>query len=68
MLPKLDLLRLDENKVGAAGWELFANAIRPGTSEAFMSVRHLQIQRNQLGDRSMKFFLPQFRAVRYPSS
>ena len=44
VLPRLDLLRLDENEIGAQGAALLADVWAGGTSDAFGSVRQLHLQ------------------------
>lgn len=66
VLPQLDILRLDDNRIGAIGFERFAAALAPGVSAALTNVRHIQLQRNNLGDLGMKLLLPRLREGALP--
>ena len=58
VLPKLDLLRLDENDIGASGASYLAQAIACGSSDALASVTKLFLQRNRLGNIGLKQLTP----------
>ena len=64
VLPRLDLLRLDNNAIGAAGASELGAAMR--SSDALRSVRKLHLQRNRLGDSGLKALVGPLRAGGVP--
>jgi len=67
ILPKLEVLRFDDNDLGAAGTAAFAQAVGGGTSDALRSVSKLFLQRNHLGNVGLKQLTPSLRPDTLPN-
>ena len=53
-LPCLQTLRLDDNRIGAAGCAALAVAMASGSSAALLHLSKLHLQRNAIGDLGLK--------------